>query len=346
MTDTITDDDVDEITEIVELDVSKVSTVGSPANGTPWLLLKAVADDRAPNLIRVGDNEIGPGGRPNEVGPKAERIDRVIGEGADAIDTMLEGHTEIETMLDLRPDPEPSHAAIVPRIAGAQSATLKLEKELAAATDPIEKERLAEALTLARLRALHERKAVKTDLLGGEAMKSQDAQIQQFEKQLAEITDPGERAEFGAKLTHLRLLKSAYEDQIQRTNDAVRLAQDHATRPASLGQPSGAHQRGQVALEGESEDLGAVDPSGNGGWLLGHRGKIEPEPAAQAGAIEDELATKSLDPFTKEELGRRLTYLRLRMMHEPARSNPRAAQKALHDRVVKATKRAAVKALR
>lgn len=33
-----------DVTEIVELDATKVSAVGAPANGTPWLLLKASAD--------------------------------------------------------------------------------------------------------------------------------------------------------------------------------------------------------------------------------------------------------------------------------------------------------------
>jgi len=51
----------DEVTELVHLEASKLAAVGSPANGTPWLLVKAAKGDEPKSTTRDfdGDGEAG-----------------------------------------------------------------------------------------------------------------------------------------------------------------------------------------------------------------------------------------------------------------------------------------------
>jgi hypothetical protein len=337
----ITPADEDEITEIVDLSIKSVHAVESPAAGTPWLFLKSVAKSDSAEADLVQETVSG------ERSADAEQPRHKSGQ--------FLPHTSGET-------------ASLGELAGPGAATFgphasrsDLETALKAATDPRERERLGELVTLAKLKASHSGAAVKTDLHGGEAMESQDALIKQLEDNFDKIEDPALKAEVGQRITFERLRKAAqvrlaagavakqieYDRQVEATNQAIRDAQGRSTS-ASLGQT--ADPRGQTALigsgKGTPQSLGAVDPQGARGDFTGdYIGRMEREPAAVQGQIEDELA-KSTDPTARNELAQRLTYVRLRRLHEPARSNPRAAQKALHERVVKATKRAALGALR
>jgi hypothetical protein len=333
MTDAIAvDDDVD-LTEIVELNAEKVSAVGSPATGVPWLLMKGAAEGEpdgrgTPFLLlksRAGGDADGVTIH-NHYGAAAKSDSAE----ADRVQATLTG----ERSPDAEQPRHPQSGQFLPHVSG-ETASLgelagpgapvfgphssrgDLETALKAATDPRERERLAERLTLTRLREMHERKALITGH-GGNTMKAAtDANIGQFRKQMDAMPPGPEREDFGRRLTHLALLKNAYSEQLERTNAALEATMARNTVGFSA---SGGDPRSQTATIGSGggtpQDLGAVSPVGNRGDNTGRTGKIEDEPAAVLGQKEKELI-EATDPMTKARLGEDVTRLRLQMVHTP-----------------------------
>jgi hypothetical protein len=316
------------VTELTELDASKVAAVEAPANGTPWLLAKSASAE------------------------------------SDAILQAVTGER------DPREEAQSRHPATGQFVSGEDSAVLsaqelreaevKLERE----TDPQERDKLAQEVTLGRLRALYGGTALAApDVRKGKvnamatATKSLSAvnlpaAIKRLEQLHPQLPQGRLKEEVGEELTKCRLmtLHAAKSVQKQTRAEAERAAADASIRAAqtkaSTPAPKARTSNLRAALEGVRDGTAPVRDLG----LTGRVGGVEQydprqqqDPLVVAGQLEDELS-KAVDPVVRQRLGEDLTLARLRALHGGSRlAAPRALTKAAKGgkKARKAAKRAA-----
>jgi len=252
----------------------------------------------------------------------------------------------LELVTDEKQDGEgeqPRHPLSGKYIAGDADTVREVNEEVSEAEKaftkaaPIERERLGERLTLARLRQLYSGAATNTTK--GNTMRATKsieaanlpALIFKLEKSLENPDlSPATRAEALAIVNQHRMsqfftVKQAGETEIvgraqderQAANDAIRSAQLSASTPARFGTGSSPETQVQAIGSGTGmpQSLGVVSTAGNRGDFLGaHIGRTEPDPVIQAAQLEDELQ-KATDPFRRERLGDELTQVRLKMFY-------------------------------
>src|SRR6202050_5263058 len=302
-----------DVTEISDLEVSKVAGVSSPANGVPFLLLKSQLDEQSRLIDTIKSD--------------SQESDEVLG---------LVSGEEIE---DESEEEQPRHPETGQFVTQDEAEDLaECEKAYAKATNPTEREHLAERVTLGRLKNLYSNGAVAAQR--GNTMSATKSvtsgNMPALLSKLQKCVDSGElspamksealavinqhrlRTHFTAKMAAATVITGRANDERAASIASIRAAQQSASTPAAFG--TGSDPRAQVAAIGSGTgtpmSLGAVSPVGNRGDfdspLVG--GRVEPDPVVQAARLENELA-KATNPFQKERLGDELTRVRLRMFY-------------------------------
>jgi hypothetical protein len=299
--------DDDEVTEITELHAEKVAGVGQPANGMPFLVLKSQLDGQSDWIDAIKSDS-----------QEADNVlELVSGEQQDG-----EGE-------------QPRHPETGQFVTQEDAEDLaQTEKAYAKATDPTERERLGDRVTLGRLKNLYNGGA-DTAQRGNtmSATKSIEAAnlpvlIGRLEKAVEDPDLPaGTRADALQVINHYKLTgfftaKKAVEAEITgRAQDehaasiaAIRAAQEQASTPGNT--ISDPRAQVQSINDGTAQSLSLGKPAGaNLGNFSGPMiGRVEPDPVTTHAELQDEYA-KATNPFEKERLGDALTRQRLEMMH-------------------------------
>lgn len=362
LTPTIDADDPD-VTELVELDARSVHGVKTPASGSPFALMKSARDE--PGVLRLSAG----GASQAEIDAfmaKAgyRRADAVKSDSAesDAIEQLVSGE------LDPREQGQRRHPATGQFVSGEDGAVLsaqelaRAERELETSDDPDERARLAEVVTLGRLRALYNGTAPAapdvrkvSDMATATKSLSQvnlPAAIKRLEQLHPRLPQGRLKEEVGEELTKCRLMTlhaaksvqkaTVAEAERQASVDSIRAAQAKASTPA----PKARTSNPRAALEGVRDGTAPVRSLG----LQGRTGGVEQydprqqqDPLVVAGQLEDELS-KATDPLVRQRLGEDLTLARLKALHGGSRlAAPRALAKAAKGgkKARKAAKRAA-----
>jgi hypothetical protein len=299
--------DGDDVTEISHLDVEKVSGVRTPANGTPFLLIKSMADSQSDWIDAAKSDSA-----------ESDAIEAIVtGEG----DVPFVQHPATGRFMTRTLD---SHSAA--NVAEATKALDELMARDGLVTQP-ELDTARERVARAALAAVHTRPGRATKSAATPLQKSIAENIARLRVHYDSLPDGAEygsgveREQFMAKqtagmnLTRVQLAaKSIYDDQLAATHALVTDTVAAMTRAsASLGGVSSEEQvRAIGSGSGTPRSLGAVSPVGNRGNNLGEQGKGEPEPVAQLRALEDEWQVAGA-PVEKERLNERLLHLRLKM---------------------------------
>ena len=186
---------LDEITELDELALSKVSAVDRPANGSPWLLVKAAArvsaeadDDQKECELCAGKGKILQGHRKCPDCKGSGTVAKSSSAEADSFQTASTGE-----------DPN------------AQDVITSLEELMAQPTDPADIETIGAQLTLKRLAADARRTSgPAAHLTKGTPDVPQDKTITKLEKQYTKLAnDDPLKARAAEVITRYRLTKSA-----------------------------------------------------------------------------------------------------------------------------------------
>jgi hypothetical protein len=360
----IIDADDPDVTELVELDARSVHGVRTPASGSPFALVKSARDE--PGVLHLSAG----GASQAEIDAFMAKAGYRRADGAaksssaesDAIMQAVSGE------LDPREEAQRRHPETGQFVSGEDGAVLsaqelaRAERELEASDDPDERARLAEVVTLGRLRASYNGTApaapdVRKVSDMATATKSQvnlPAAIKRLEQLHPQLPQGSLKEEVGEELTKCRLMtmhavksvqkQTRAEADRQASVDSIRAAQEKASTPAPKARTSSP----RAALEGVRDGTAPVRSLG----LQGRTGGVEqydphaePDPLVQAAVIEDELA-KATDPLVRQRLGEDLTVARLRALHGGSRlAAPRALAKAAKGgkKARKAAKRAAAR---
>ncbi len=192
----------------------------------------------------------------------------------------------------------------------------KMRIEWERETDPVKKAELGEHLTFETLRALHHTTPSPTAMKSAVDTSTDSPEVARLRELVEDPNlDPAVKMQAGEVLTKHDLAKSAYTDSQEATN---RLVAETQARVTANAKPAGG---GYSGVAGDALIPTTPKEDRHATQRLAPTGKIEPEPAAVLGQLEDELAQvqkeTKLGSITDREVDLRaqITRQRLAMTH-------------------------------